>query len=104
MPGNRRPTPWEKWLPPPVDWYKINFNTAIRDSFSVQAAVCRNDEGHIIGMVPQLSSSSSCMPNFGEALSALVVVAVSLATSLNLGRFIIEGEHFPRLEDFFPYL
>jgi hypothetical protein len=79
MPRNRRPTPWEKWLPPPADWGKINFDIAIRDYFSVRTAVCHNHDGHIIGMVSQLSSP--CMPNFGEALSALV--AVSWATSLN---------------------
>lgn len=29
----------EKWFPPIVGSFKINFNTAIRDTFSAQAAV-----------------------------------------------------------------
>lgn len=30
----------EKWLPPTPPWVKINFDTAIRDFFSTQAALC----------------------------------------------------------------
>jgi hypothetical protein len=38
----------EKWTPPPPNLIKTNFNTAIQDSFSAQAAVRHNDKGHII--------------------------------------------------------
>jgi hypothetical protein len=38
----------ELWSPPPPDFFKINFDTAIRDDFSSQAAVCRNSSGKII--------------------------------------------------------
>jgi hypothetical protein len=34
-------------------WYKINFDTAIRKSYSAQAAVCRNQHGHIIQMMSE---------------------------------------------------
>ena len=78
----------EKWLPPSQEWFKINFDTTIRDNFSAQAAVCCNYEGKIILMVSQISYS--CHPNFGEALATLL--AASLAASLNLGNFILEGE------------
>jgi hypothetical protein len=63
----------------------INFDTAIRDSFSAQAAVCRNSEGRIFHMASQISSP--CNPNYGEALAAKL--AVSLATSLHLDHFIL---------------
>jgi hypothetical protein len=38
-------------------------------------------------MISQISSP--CLPNYGEALAARL--AISLATSLNLEKFIIEG-------------
>jgi hypothetical protein len=66
----------------------INFDTAIRDSFSAQAAVCRNSEGRILHMASQISSP--CNPNYGEAL--VVKLTVSLATSLYLDHFILEGD------------
>jgi len=47
--------PTEKWMRPPSNWYKINFNTTIKDSFSTQAAVCRNQHGHILGVISQIS-------------------------------------------------
>jgi hypothetical protein len=40
----------EKWIPPPWSYFKINFDTAIRDTFSAQSAVCRNHQGKIIKM------------------------------------------------------
>lgn len=69
-------------------WYKINFDTAIRDSFLAETVVCSNHKGHIIRMISEISAP--CFPNYGEALAAQL--AVTLATSLKLGRFIIEGE------------
>lgn len=81
------PTP-EKWIRPPPNWYKINFDTAIHDSFSCQAAICRDHEGKVIKMTSQIQSN--CSPNKGEALAAHLVV--SLASSLHLNRFIIEGD------------
>jgi hypothetical protein len=77
----------EKWMPPLLHWIKINFDTAIRDTFSVQAVVCRDHLGHIIKMDTKISSK--CLPNMGEALAASLVV--SLAISQNIQRFILEG-------------
>jgi hypothetical protein len=32
--------PEETWIAPSIHWFNINFDTAIRDSFSSQAVVC----------------------------------------------------------------
>jgi hypothetical protein len=78
----------EKWICPPPNWHKINFDTAIHDSFSCQAAICRDHEGNLIQMTTQIQSN--CSPNKGETLAAHL--AVSLASSLHLDRFVIEGD------------
>ncbi|XP_059428504.1 uncharacterized protein LOC132162261 [Corylus avellana] len=78
----------EIWTPPSVTWFKINFVTAIKDSFSVQAVVCRDSNGTIIRILSQISLA--CLSNYGEALAAQL--AVSLASSLHIGKFIIEGD------------
>ncbi|GLT64042.1 hypothetical protein SLA2020_365590 [Shorea laevis] len=71
------------------DWFStINFDTAIREHFSVQAAVCRNSIGNIISAVSQVNPP--CVPIFGEALAARL--AVTLASSLKLKSFILEGD------------
>jgi len=68
--------------------YKFNFDTAIQDTFSAQAVVCRNHQGHIIHMISQIGPP--CLPNYGEALAVRLVA--SLACSLNFNNFIIEGD------------
>jgi hypothetical protein len=78
----------EKWIHPPDDWFKINFDTAIREDFSAQAVVCRNHKGQIIDMVSQINFH--CSPNLGEALAAHL--AILLASSLHLKNFIFEGD------------
>jgi len=80
--------PLEKWIPPAPNWVKINFDTAIRDSFSAQAAVCQNSNGKILHLSSLISSP--CTVNEGEALAAKL--AISLACSLNFTRFILEGD------------
>jgi len=70
----------EKWLPPPQSSFKINFDTAIRENFSAQSAVCRNHQGQITKAVSIINPP--CQPNMGEALAAQL--AISLAVSLNL--------------------
>jgi hypothetical protein len=75
----------EKWIPPMPNWVKINFDTAIRDSFSAQAAVCRNYDGKILHLSSLISSP--CSVNEGEALAAQLVI--SLACSFNFDRFIL---------------
>jgi len=78
----------EKWIPPKLPWVTINFDTAIKDSFSIQAAVYRNSQGRILCMTSQLSPP--CHPNYGEALAANL--AISLASSLQLDHFILEDD------------
>jgi hypothetical protein len=79
----------EKWIRPSPNWYKINFDTAICDSFSCQAAICRDHRGKMIKMTIQIQSN--CSPNKGEALAAQL--AISLASSLHLNHFVIEGDY-----------
>lgn len=81
----------EKWVPPPPSFLKINFDTAIRDTFSVQAAVCRDHNGHIIKMDTQINQP--CQPNMGEALAAQL--ATTMALSLSIKSFILEGDFLP---------
>ena len=76
------------WIPPQEGTFKINFDTAIRDIFSAQAAVCRDHTGSIIKVVSQISPP--CSPNYGEAQRALL--APSLAFSLQLKHFVIKGD------------
>jgi hypothetical protein len=81
-------SPVERWLSTTSLGYKINFDTAILDTFSAQAAVCQNHQEHIISMISQISSP--CLLNYSEALAKRL--AVFLATSLNLEKFIIKGD------------
>jgi hypothetical protein len=80
--------PVEIWIPPAPNWVKINFDTTIHESFSTQVVVCCNFDGCVIHMSSLISSSYS--PNMGEALAARL--AISLANSLNIDRFILEGD------------
>jgi hypothetical protein len=86
-----KPTPVpiaESWSPPAIGSFKINFDTAIRDNFSAQAAVCRDHNGSIISACSQISPS--CDPIYGEALAAFL--AATLVASLKLNSFSIEGD------------
>jgi hypothetical protein len=78
----------ELWSPPPSYYFKVNFDTAIRDDFSTQAAVCRNSRGQIIKILSQVRPP--CNPAYGEAQATLL--ACSLAVSLHLEKFVIEGD------------
>ncbi|XP_059450878.1 uncharacterized protein LOC132181647 [Corylus avellana] len=78
----------EFWSPPPAGSHKINFDTAIREKFSVQAAVCRDSKGHIVKAISQINPP--CDPIYGEALAAQL--AASLAASLKLSSFSLEGD------------
>jgi hypothetical protein len=86
-----KPTPVpiiESWTPPAIGSFKINFDTAIKDNFSAQAAVCRDHNGSIISACSQISPS--CDPIYGEALVAFLVA--TLVASLKLNSFSIEGD------------
>jgi hypothetical protein len=78
----------EKWIPPAPNWVKINFDTAIQDSFLAQVAVCRNSDGHILHISSLISSPYS--PNMGEVLASQLTI--SFACSLSLNQFILEGD------------
>jgi hypothetical protein len=71
-----------------ASFFKINYDTAIKDSFSAQAAVCRDSSGSII----QCSSliSPPCTAVYREASAALL--AVRLAVSLQLSSSILESD------------
>ena len=78
----------EKWTSLPLNWVKINFDTAIWDSFSAQATICRDSKGQVLHMFSQISPP--CSPNVGEALAAQL--ACSLATTFSIYHFILEGD------------
>ena len=78
----------EKWTPSPLNWVKINFDTAIRDSFSAQAVVCRDSRGQVLHLSSQISLP--CSPNVGEAWPAQL--ACFIASSLSYDMFILEGD------------
>jgi hypothetical protein len=76
------------WATPPPNWIKINFDTAIRDSFSAQVVICHDSQGQVLHMSSQISPS--CSPNVGEARAAQL--ACSIADSLSYNHFILEGD------------
>jgi hypothetical protein len=80
--------PMENWTPPPPNWVKINFDTAIRYSFLAQAVVCRDSQGWILHLSSHISSP--CTPNVGEAHAALL--AYSIASSFSFDKFILEDD------------
>jgi hypothetical protein len=82
------PVQLESWVPPPPNWIKINFDTAIRDSLSAQDVVCRDSRGQVLHLSSQISLS--CSPNVGEARAAQMACLV--AASLFYNHFIIEGD------------
>jgi hypothetical protein len=88
--GNIFPILWlieEKGISPPP-WFKINFDSTISDTYSVQATVCCNHYEHIIKMDSQIIPM--CLPNMREALAARLTT--SLASLLNIKRFILERD------------
>ena len=78
----------EYWSPPPASSHKINFDTAIRDHFSMQATICRDSNGHIVKALSQINPH--CDSNYGEALAAQL--GASLVASLQLKIFSLEGD------------
>jgi hypothetical protein len=78
----------ELWSPSSTDIFKVNFDAAIRELFSVKAAICRNFKGQIIKIFSQVRPP--CNPTYGKAQTA--ILAVSLAASFHLENFILEGD------------
>jgi hypothetical protein len=81
--GSVAVTEEQAWNPPLEGHYKLNFDTAIRDHFSAQAAVCRDHTG-----VSHISLPYTLA--YGEAQGALL--AATLASQLQLSHFVIEGD------------
>ena len=75
----------EKWSKPPAGFCRVTFDTAIREYFSAQAAVCRDSNGGILKILSQIRPSYSLA--FGEALTAQL--ASDLATSMKLDHDIL---------------
>lgn len=73
-----------------MPYYKINYDIAIRNSFSAQSVVCKDLTGKIIQGSTIISHS--CMAVYDEATAALLVVR--LALSLKLSSFTLEGDSF----------
>jgi hypothetical protein len=44
--------PTEKWFPPDSASFKVNFDTAIRENFSAQSAICRDHNGNLCIFAP----------------------------------------------------
>jgi len=78
----------EVWKSPSPPNFKINYDTAIRATFSAKAAVCRDSTGSIIKCTSIISSHYSAL--YGEATATLL--AACLAASLGLSSFILEGD------------
>jgi hypothetical protein len=81
----RNPEVWQKPCPP---FYKVNYDTAIRPSFSAQAAVVKSFFESIIGCSSLISPPCSTL--YGEVRAALL--AAQLVTFLNIPSFILEGD------------
>ncbi|PON40438.1 hypothetical protein PanWU01x14_297580 [Parasponia andersonii] len=56
------------WQPPPMDWYKINFDAAISTEFVVAAAVCHDCEGNILNIETKIFTPSSALVGECQAL------------------------------------
>ena len=77
----------ELWSAPDDGCYKVNFDFASSELFSVQAAVCRNSHGKIVKSLYQFTPPSDDV--YTEAQAALL--AASLANSLKFDKFVLEG-------------
>jgi hypothetical protein len=78
----------EVWKKPDPDCFKINYDTAIRSTFSAQSAVCRDSNGFIVKSITQIRPP--CVALYGEASAALL--AAQLCSYLGLSHVIFEGD------------
>lgn len=83
-----RPTPPTLWRPPPDNVWKINFDVAVRNSYSFVAAVCRNIEGTIL--FAWIKSLPPSQPLVGKARATLF--AVQEVCFLQFENIIFEGD------------
>ena len=81
----------QRWVPPPTNFVKINFDGAVfsKGKFSGVGAVIRDENGLVLG---------SCSKHLPQAYSAVEVEALAAATALALAedlgmtRVILEGD------------
>jgi hypothetical protein len=76
------------WKEPSPPFYKINYDTTIRQSFLVKAALCRDFIGSIIHCSTIISPP--CITVYGEATATLLAVCLDLP--LSLSSVILEGD------------
>jgi hypothetical protein len=76
------------WTRPIASTFKINYDTAIMNTFLAQSAVCRDSNGLVIQCLAQVSPHCSAI--YGEAFTALLAAQLSL--SLKLPLVIFEGD------------
>jgi hypothetical protein len=82
----RKPSPWS---PPPFHFFtKLDFDVAIRESFSICAVVDSNHEGSIL--LANSLIGPPCEPDIEEATAAFL--AVQNAKELKLDKIILEGD------------
>lgn len=77
------------WARPSPPYYKINYDTVIRQDFSAQAAVYTDSRGTIIGYSTLISPP--CSPIFSEATAALLACCLAL---------FLELQHFMESDSF----
>lgn len=76
------------WLPPPLDWIKINFDVAVRETFTVCAVVGRDSDGFVKGLLTKQIFCTS--PARGEAEA--LVLALELCELLSVNSVILESD------------
>jgi hypothetical protein len=67
------PEVWKRYSPP---FFNIKYDTAIRDSFSAQDAICRDSTGSIIQCISLISSPYSAI--YCEAIAARLAISLDL--------------------------
>jgi hypothetical protein len=76
------------WLPPAKGWVKLNFDVAVKGSFSVAATVVSDEKGDVLNAATQKLHGSDALQ--GEAHAALL--AVRLADSMGCKLITLEGD------------
>ena len=85
------------WKPPPPGWFKVNFDVAVRQDFSVLAVVVRNGY-KVVHVATELKGAMA--PLLAESCAA--VFAIKQAQSLGCSQVIFEGDSSIVCEAFAP--
>ena len=89
-PATRASAP-SRWLPPPKDWMKINFDGATfqKEKLAGLGCVVRNDEGLVMATFTQIIP----LPTSVEMVEVLAArSAIGFEQELNLNQVIFEGD------------